>query len=92
VAEADVVLVSGRLTAVPDVIALSKATLRNIRQNLFWTFVCNAALIPVAAGILWPSFGLLLSRFFAATAMALSSVLVRGNVLQLRRFAPATAN
>lgn len=86
---ADVVLMTGRLTAVSDAIALSKATMRNIRQNLFWAFAYNAALIPVAAGVLWPSFGILLSPVFAAGAMALSSVFVLGNALRLRRFAPA---
>jgi Au+-exporting ATPase len=85
---ADVVLMSGRLTAVPDAIALSKATMRNIRQNLFWAFAYNAALIPVAAGALWPAYGVLLSPIFAAGAMALSSVFVLGNALRLRRFVP----
>jgi heavy metal translocating P-type ATPase len=89
---ADVVLMTGRLTAVPDAIALSKAVMRNIRQNLFWAFAYNAALIPVAAGVLWPAFGLLLSPIFAAAAMALSSVFVLGNALRLRRFAPAAIN
>lgn len=88
---ADVVLMSGRLTAVPDAIALSKATMRNIRQNLFWAFAYNAALIPVAAGALWPVYGLLLSPIFAAGAMALSSVFVLGNALRLRRFVPTQA-
>ena len=88
---ADVVLMTGRLTAVPDAIALSKATMRNIRQNLFWAFAYNAALIPVAAGVLWPSFGILLSPVFAAGAMAMSSVFVLGNALRLRRFTPAKA-
>jgi len=87
---ADVVLMTGRLTAVPDAIALSKATMRNIRQNLFWAFAYNAALIPVAAGVLWPAFGILLSPVFAAGAMALSSVFVLGNALRLRRYSPAT--
>jgi heavy metal translocating P-type ATPase len=89
---ADVVLMTGRLTAVSDAIALSKAVMRNIRQNLFWAFAYNAALIPVAAGILWPSFGILLSPIFAAAAMALSSVFVLGNALRLRRFSPASMN
>ncbi len=89
---ADVVLMTGRLTAVSDAIALSKAVMRNIRQNLFWAFAYNAALIPVAAGILWPSFGILLSPIFAAAAMALSSVFVLGNALRLRRFSPAKMN
>ena len=87
---ADVVLMTGRLTAVPDAIALSKATMRNIRQNLFWAFAYNAALIPVAAGALWPVSGVLLSPILAAAAMAMSSVFVLGNALRLRRFSPAT--
>lgn len=86
---ADVVLMTGRLTAVSDAIALSRATMGNIRQNLFWAFAYNAALIPVAAGVLWPAFGILLSPIFAAAAMALSSVFVLGNALRLRRFSPA---
>ncbi|WP_164139672.1 hypothetical protein, partial [Stenotrophomonas maltophilia] len=67
---------------------LSKATIGNIKQNLFWAFVYNAALIPVAAGALHPSHGLLLSPVFAAGAMALSSVFVLGNALRLKRFRP----
>ncbi|RBP94795.1 Au+-exporting ATPase [Rhodobacter sp. 140A] len=86
---ADVVLMSGRLTAVPEAIALSRATLANIRQNLFWAFAYNTALIPLAAGVLWPAFGILLSPVFAAGAMAMSSVFVLGNALRLKRFAPA---
>jgi len=85
---ADVVLMSGRLTAIPDAIALSRATMGNIRQNLFWAFAYNAALIPVAAGVLYPAYGVLLSPVFAAGAMALSSVFVLGNALRLRRFQP----
>ena len=88
---ADVVLMTGRLTAVSDAIALSRATMRNIRQNLFWAFAYNTALIPVAAGVLYPAFGILLSPVFAAGAMALSSVFVLGNALRLRRFRPAAA-
>lgn len=84
---ADVVLMSGSLTGVPNAIALSKATIGNIRQNLFWAFAYNTALVPVAAGVLYPAFGLLLSPVFAAGAMALSSVFVLGNALRLRRFA-----
>ncbi len=83
---ADVVLMSGSLRGVPNAIALSRATMRNIRQNLFWAFAYNAALIPVAAGVLWPVSGILLSPVFAAGAMALSSVFVLGNALRLRRF------
>jgi Au+-exporting ATPase len=85
---ADVVLISGRLTGVPEAIGLSRATMGNIKQNLFWAFVYNAALIPVAAGALYPAFGLLLSPIFAAGAMTMSSVFVLGNALRLRRFQP----
>lgn len=85
---ADVVLMSGNLQVVPDAIALSKATITNIRQNLFWAFAYNTALIPLAAGVLYPSLGLLLSPVFAAGAMAMSSVFVLGNALRLRRFQP----
>ena len=84
---ADVVLMSGSLQGVPNAIALSKATIGNIRQNLFWAFAYNTALIPLAAGALYPSLGILLSPVFAAGAMALSSVFVLGNALRLRRFA-----
>ena len=87
---ADVVLMSGSLQGVPTAIALSKATIGNIRQNLFWAFAYNTALIPVAAGALYPAFGILLSPVFAAAAMAMSSVFVVGNALRLRRFKPAS--
>ena len=86
VESADVVLMSGNLQGVPNAIALSKATIGNIRQNLFWAFGYNTALIPVAAGVLYPAYGVLLSPIFAAGAMALSSVFVLGNALRLRRF------
>lgn len=85
---AEVVLMSGDLRGVPTAIALSQATLRNIRQNLFWAFAYNTALIPVAAGVLYPAFGILLAPEFAAGAMALSSVFVLGNALRLRKYAP----
>ncbi|MFZ5708481.1 MAG: heavy metal translocating P-type ATPase [Pseudomonadota bacterium] len=88
---ADVVLMTGRLTVVSSAIALSKAVIRNIRENLFWAFIYNALLIPVAAGALWPAFGILLSPIIAAAAMALSSVFVLGNALRLRRFTPPAA-
>jgi Au+-exporting ATPase len=88
---AEVVLMSGAPGGVPAAVALSHATLANIRQNLFWAFAYNTALIPVAAGVLWPAFGLLLSPVIAAGAMALSSVFVVGNALRLRRFAPPQA-
>jgi Cu+-exporting ATPase len=83
---ADVVLMSGDLRGVVNAIALSKATIRNIRQNLFWAFAYNVTLIPVAAGLLYPVNGTLLSPVIAAGAMALSSVFVLGNALRLRGF------
>ena len=83
---ADVVLMSGDLTAASMAIDLSKAVMRNIRQNLFWAFGYNVLLIPVAAGALYPFYGLLLSPMIAAGAMAMSSVFVLGNALRLRRF------
>lgn len=83
---ADVVLMSGDLRGVVNAIAVSKATMRNIRQNLFWAFAYNAALIPVAAGLLYPVSGTLLSPMLAAGAMALSSVFVLTNALRLKRF------
>src|SRR5699024_3225978 len=69
---ADIVLMSGDLRNVPNAIGLSRATIANIKQNLFWAFAYNAALIPLAAGALYPAYGLLLSPIFAAAAMALS--------------------
>lgn len=84
---ADVVLMRADIMGVVNAIALSKATLRNIRQNLFWAFGYNALLLPVAAGALYPTFDLLLSPMLAAGAMALSSVFVVTNALRLRRLA-----
>ena len=89
VESADVVLMSGNLQGVPNAIALSKATIGNIRQNLFWAFAYNSALIPLAAGAFYPAFGALLSPVFAAAAMSMSSVFVLGNALRLRRFGAA---
>lgn len=83
---AEVVLMGGDLRAVPNALAISQATLTNIRQNLFWAFAYNACLIPVAAGVLYPAFGILLSPMLAAGAMALSSVFVVTNALRLKRF------
>ena len=83
---ADVVVMSGNLGGVVSAIALSKATLRNIKQNLFWAFAYNVVLIPVAAGVLYPFFGVLLTPALAAAAMAFSSVFVVTNALRLKRF------
>jgi Cu+-exporting ATPase len=83
---ADVVLMSGDLRGVVNAIAISKATIRNISENLFWAFAYNVALIPVAAGILYPFTGTLLSPVLAAGAMALSSIFVLSNALRLRSF------
>lgn len=85
---ADITLMSGDLRGVVTAIALSKATMRNIKQNLFWAFGYNTALIPVAAGILYPFFGILLSPIIAGAAMAASSVSVVSNALRLRHFTP----
>lgn len=87
---ADLVLVSGDIQGVPKSIALARATMRNIKQNLFWAFAYNVALIPLAAGIAYPFFGLLLSPMLAASAMALSSVFVVTNALRLRNWKTAT--
>nr|WP_262297086.1 heavy metal translocating P-type ATPase [Microvirga sp. HBU67692] len=89
---ADVVLMSGDLRGVANAIALSKATIRNIKQNLFWAFAYNVVLIPVAAGVLYPVDGTLLSPIVAAAAMALSSVFVLGNALRLRGFQAPVAD
>ncbi|MDI5936126.1 heavy metal translocating P-type ATPase [Halomonas kalidii] len=85
---AEVVLMSGDLRNVPNAIALSRATIRNIKQNLFWAFAYNTVLIPVAAGALFPAFGILLSPIFAAVAMAASSICVLTNALRLKGFRP----
>jgi Cu+-exporting ATPase len=81
---AGVTLVRGDLGGIVRARRLSRATMRNIRQNLFFAFVYNAAGVPIAAGVLYPAFGILLSPIFAAAAMALSSVSVIGNALRLR--------
>jgi Cu+-exporting ATPase len=83
---ADVTLISGDLRGVVTAVALSRATMRNIRQNLFFAWVYNTGGIPVAAGVLFPPFGLLLSPMIAAGAMALSSLSVVANANRLRRF------
>ncbi|MBF0175108.1 MAG: heavy metal translocating P-type ATPase [Magnetococcales bacterium] len=81
-------LISGDPRGVAVAIELSRATMTNIRQNLFWAFAYNIILIPLAAGVWFPWFGILLSPVFAAMAMALSSVTVVTNALRLRRFKP----
>ena len=85
---ADIVLMSQSLSGVANAIALSKATIRNIRQNLFWAFFYNCLGIPVAAGVLYPVFGILLSPMIGAAAMSLSSFFVVTNALRLRLFKP----
>jgi P-type Cu+ transporter len=82
---AGITLLKGDLTGIVKARALSTAVMRNIRQNLFFAFIYNSAGVPIAAGVLYPAFGLLLSPIIAAAAMALSSVSVVGNALRLRR-------
>ena len=84
VESAGVTLVKGDLNGVVRARRLAEATMRNIRQNLFFAFVYNAAGVPLAAGVLYPVFGVLLSPVVAAAAMSLSSVSVIGNALRLR--------
>ncbi len=81
---AGVTLLKGDLMGIVRARRLSQATMRNIRQNLFFAFIYNAMGVPVAAGVLYPFFGMLLSPVLAATAMALSSVSVIANSLRLR--------
>jgi Cu+-exporting ATPase len=85
---ADLTLMSGSLHGVPNAIAISRATLRNIRQNLFGTFIYNILGIPIAAGVLYPFFGVLLNPMIAGAAMAMSSVTVVSNAGRLRFFKP----
>ncbi|ARN80892.1 heavy metal translocating P-type ATPase [Methylocystis bryophila] len=85
---ADVVLMSGDLAKVPTAVAISRATMTNIAQNLFWAFGYNIVLIPVAAGALYPINGTLFSPMLAAGAMAFSSIFVVTNALRLKRFQP----
>ena len=82
---AGVTLVKGDLRAIAKAIRLLRATMANIRQNLFFAFVYNAVGVPIAAGVLYPFFGLLLSPIIAGAAMSLSSVSVIANALRLRR-------
>jgi len=88
----DVTLVGGDPRLVASAVALSRRTMRTIRQNLFWAFAYNVVLIPVAMGVLYPFTGILLDPVLAAAAMAFSSVSVVANSLLLRRFATSVAN
>jgi P-type Cu+ transporter len=88
IAASDITLISGDLQGIVTAIQLSRATIRNIKQNLFFAFIYNVAGIPIAAGILYPIFGWLLSPIIAGAAMAFSSVSVVTNALRLRNFQP----
>ncbi|MBD2340273.1 copper-translocating P-type ATPase [Calothrix sp. FACHB-156] len=90
IAASDITLISGDLQAIVTAIQLSRATIHNIRQNLFFAFIYNVAGIPIAAGILFPIFGWLLNPIIAGAAMAFSSVSVVTNALRLRNFQPKT--
>ena len=80
-----VTIVGGKLSAIPQAMRLSKATLKVIKENLFWAFIYNVIGIPIAAGVLYPVAGILLSPMFASAAMAFSSVCVVLNSLRLNR-------
>jgi P-type Cu+ transporter len=88
IAASDITLISGDLQGIVTAIQLSRSTMRNIRQNLFFAFIYNIAGIPIAAGILYPFFGLLLNPIVAGAAMAFSSLSVVTNALRLRKFKP----
>lgn len=88
IAASDITLISGDLQGIVTAIQLSRATMRNIRQNLFWAFAYNTAGIPIAAGVLFPFLHWLLNPMFAGAAMAFSSVSVVTNALRLRNFKP----
>ena len=85
---ADVVLMHSDLMDVPAAIQLSRATIRNVKQNLFWALLYNSIGIPLAAGVLYPAFGLRLNPMFGAAAMSMSSVCVVSNALRLKFFRP----
>jgi Cu+-exporting ATPase len=85
----DVTLMSGDIGGVATAVELSRATIRTVKQNLFWAFAYNVALIPLAAGVFYPAFGILLNPIWAAAAMGLSSVTVVTNSLRLRGFRPS---
>jgi Cu+-exporting ATPase len=89
IAASDITLISGDLQGIVTAIQLSRATIRNIQQNLFFAFIYNVAGIPIAAGILFPMFGILLDPIIAGAAMAFSSVSVVTNALRLRNFRPS---
>lgn len=91
IAASDITLISGDLQGIVTAIQLSRATIRNIKQNLFFAFIYNVAGIPIAAGILYPVFGWLLNPIIAGAAMAFSSVSVVTNALRLRNFQPKTS-
>jgi Cu+-exporting ATPase len=92
IAASDITLISGDLQGIVTAIQLSRATMNNIKQNLFFAFIYNVAGIPIAAGILYPFFGWLLSPIIAGAAMAFSSVSVVTNALRLRNFQPKSLN
>ena len=89
---ADVVLMKSQLTEVSTAIRLSKATIKNIKENLFWAFIYNIIGIPIAAGIFYPAFGFKLSPMIGALAMSFSSVFVVTNALRLRFFSARHSN
>ena len=82
---AGITLMRGDLKLIPELFELSRKTLKIVKQNLFWAFFYNSAFIPVAAGVLYPFFGILLNPIFAAAAMAFSSISVVLNSLRLKR-------
>jgi len=86
----DLTIIRGDLSAVVAAIQLSRRTVRTVRSNLFFAFIYNSLGIPLAAGVLYPLTGLLLSPVFASAAMAMSSLSVVGNSLRLRKFTPST--
>ena len=92
IAASDITLISGDLQGIVTAIQLSRATINNIQQNLFFAFIYNVAGIPIAAGILYPFFGWLLNPIIAGAAMAFSSVSVVTNALRLRNFRPSSTN